>query len=185
MKNDKNLVWIDLEMTGLDPQVNRIIEMATVVTDAHLNILATGPVLSIWQPSAHLDAMDKWNTSHHTKTGLVDRVKNSTMTEADAEAETLAFLEQYVPKGKSPICGNTVSQDRRFLFNYMPTLERFFHYRHIDISTVKELAKRWQPDLVKKFVKENKHQALDDVLESIAELCFYRDNFFKFSSVNS
>jgi len=181
-KSTKNLIWLDMEMTGLDAKYERILEIATVVTDKYLNVLAHGPVLAIWQPTAILENMDRLNTEHHSQSGLIDRVTQNGVSETEAEAQTLAFLHQWVPKGKSPLCGNTVSQDRRFMTRYMPKLEQYFHYRHIDVSTVKELAKRWQPKLLTKFKKHGKHQALEDILESIAEMQFYRDNFFNISS---
>lgn len=176
-KSAQNLIWVDMEMTGLDPQFDRILEIATVITDKNLNILAQGPVLAIWQPTSVLSKMDKWNTEHHRDSGLTARVINEGISELEAQRQTLAFIKEWVPKGKSPMCGNTVSQDRRFMARYMPALERYFHYRHIDVSTLKELASRWCPKIVGKFKKQNKHLALDDILESIAELCHYRDHF--------
>lgn len=178
----QNLVWIDMEMTGLDPASERIIEIATIVTDSALNIIAEGPVLAVHQSDALLANMDHWNTTHHTDSGLVARVRQSKVSEAEAEAQTLAFLQQYVPAGKSPLCGNSVHQDRRFMRRYMPTLEAFFHYRIIDVSTVKELALRWAPQLYNGFQKETKHLAHDDVIESIEELKYYRECFFILSS---
>src|SRR5579883_2021118 len=169
-----NLIWIDLEMTGLRPEKDRIIEMATIVTDSHLNILAESPVFAIHQPSELLAGMDEWCTRQHTSSGLVARVQASTINEA--QAEMLAFLRQYVPEGKSPMCGNSVWQDRRFLARYMPALERYFHYRLIDVSTLKELALRWAPQIYNGFQKESRHLALDDIRDSIAELKYYRDN---------
>lgn len=169
-----NLIWIDMEMTGLNPEKERIIEIATVVTDSDLNILAEGPVFAVHQSDELLDGMDNWNTSHHNSSGLVARVKESTVTEAEAEKATLEFLRQYVPEGKSPMCGNSVHQDRRFLCRYMPMLESFFHYRLVDVSTLKELAQRWAPRVYSGFQKETKHLALDDVRESIDELRYYR-----------
>lgn len=177
--NEFRLVWLDMEMTGLDPQKERIIEVAVVVTEPDLTIVAEGPVLVIHQPDSLLDAMDSWNRSTHAKSGLTDKVKTSTLNEAQAEAQLIAFLSQYVPAGKSPLCGNTVSQDRRFMFNYMPKLEQFFHYRTIDVSTLKELARRWRPELLKGFEKRSKHEALADIYESIDELKYYRDTFIK------
>jgi oligoribonuclease len=174
-----NLIWIDLEMTGLDPEKERIIEIATIVTDPQLNILAEGPVFAIHQSDELLNAMDGWNTKQHNSSGLVTRVKASTVTEADAEAKTLEFLKQYVPAGKSPMCGNSVHQDRRFLLRYMPKLESFFHYRLVDVSTLKELAIRWAPQVSSGLAKESKHLALDDIRESIEELKYYRENLFK------
>lgn len=177
MRSD-NLIWIDLEMTGLNPEKERIIEMATIVTDSQLNVIAEGPVLAIHQPDELLNAMDAWNTKQHNSSGLVSRVKASTVTEAEAEARTLEFLKQHVPAGKSPMCGNSVHQDRRFLYRYMPELERFFHYRHIDVSTIKELALRWAPQVYGGLEKSAKHLALDDIRESIEEMKFYRANLF-------
>lgn len=172
------LIWIDLEMTGLRPDEDVIIEIATIVTDDHLNIVAEGPVLAIHQSDARLARMDEWNTRTHTGSGLVQRVKDSPYREAEAEALTIAFLQQHVIAGKSPMCGNSICQDRRFLARYMPNLEAFFHYRNLDVSTVKELAKRWQPEIVPGFSKHNKHEALADIIESIEELKYYRDCFF-------
>lgn len=171
----ENLIWIDLEMTGLDTDRDRIIEIATVVTDSQLTILAEGPMIAIHQPDQVLQGMDDWNTRQHGQSGLVDRVRRSDYDEAAAERETLAFLEQWVPAGKSPMCGNSICQDRRFLHRSMPLLESYFHYRHVDVSTLKELAQRWNPDLVKEFKKSGAHLAMDDVKESIRELRFYRD----------
>lgn len=179
MKNDSNLIWIDLEMTGLDPEKEVIIEIATVVTDAQLNVLAEGPALAIKQPDEKLDAMDAWNTRQHTQSGLVDRVKASTVDAKAAEVQTLAFLNHYVSKGASPMCGNTVSQDRRFLVKYMPELEAYFHYRHLDVSTLKELAARWCPEVLKGVEKDSKHLALSDIIDSINELKFYREKMMK------
>ncbi|MDJ0777463.1 MAG: oligoribonuclease [Gammaproteobacteria bacterium] len=175
--NDTNLIWIDLEMTGLDTQTDQIIEIATVVTDAGLEILAQGPVIAIHQPAAVLDAMDEWNTTHHGDSGLIRRVQESSSTAADAESETLEFLRRYVAAGKSPMCGNSICQDRRFLARLMPTLEAFFHYRNLDVSTLKELARLWKPELMAGFAKKGAHLALDDILESIEELKYYRERF--------
>ena len=178
-KNDQNLIWLDCEMTGLDPETERLIEIAVVVTGPNLEPRIEGPVLVIQQADALLDKMDKWNKSTHGKSGLIDKVKASTISEADAEAEILAFLKKYVPKATSPLCGNTISQDRRFLVKYMPKLDAFFHYRNIDVSTFKELAKRWKPEVYKAFKKQQKHTALADVHESIDELVHYREHFLK------
>jgi len=170
----ENLVWIDLEMTGLDPDRDRIIEIATIVTDSELGVLAEGPVIAIHQPDAVLDAMDDWNRTTHGASGLIDRVRRSHSTTADAEQQTLAFLEVHADPGSSPMCGNSICQDRRFLYREMPRLERFFHYRNLDVSTIKELARRWAPEVLAGLVKESRHQALDDVRESIRELGYYR-----------
>ncbi|MGL4379952.1 MAG: oligoribonuclease [Vibrio sp.] len=177
--SDQNLIWIDLEMTGLDPDSHKIIEMATIVTDSELNILAEGPVIAIHQPDAELAKMDEWCTSTHTASGLVARVKDSQVNEQQAVALTIDFLKQWVPEGKSPICGNSIGQDRRFLYRHMPDLEAYFHYRYIDVSTIKELTRRWQPELLKQFSKTGSHLALDDIRESIAELQFYRKTVFQ------
>ncbi len=174
-----NLIWIDLEMTGLDTLNDWIIEIATIVTDANLNILAEGPMLAIHQPDRVMNGMDEWNTEQHGKSGLTERVKQSSYDTAKAERETIEFLEQYVPKGASPMCGNSICQDRRFMARLMPDLEEFFHYRNLDVSTLKELAKRWAPDVAKGVVKQGKHLALDDIRDSINELAYYRDNFLK------
>jgi oligoribonuclease len=173
--NGSNLIWVDLEMTGLNPDKDRIIEMATIVTDTHLNLLAEGPVLAIHQPDTLLAQMDEWNTTHHTSSGLVDRVRASKIDEATAQAQTLEFIKKYVTAGKSPMCGNSVWQDRRFLARYMPELEQYFHYRLIDVSTLKELALRWAPEIYDGVKKEAKHLALDDIRESVQELRYYRD----------
>jgi len=173
-QNKNNLIWIDLEMTGLDTFNDVIIEIATVITDKDLTILAQGPVIAIHQPDSVLDAMDEWNQTHHGSSGLIKRVKESEYSMAQAEAETIAFLEQYVPKGASPICGNSICQDRRFLAREMPELEAFFHYRNLDVSTLKELAARWKPEILEGFSKKEAHLALDDILESIDELKYYR-----------
>ena len=168
-----NLIWIDMEMTGLQPDSDRIIEIATLVTDPQLNVIATGPVLVVHQPDAVLDAMDSWNKSTHAKTGLIERVRASALAEAEAEREALQFVAAHVPANTSPMCGNSICQDRRFLARWMPRLEAHFHYRNLDVSTLKELVRRWKPDL-KAFSKEGKHEALADILESIEELKFYR-----------
>ena len=177
--NEFNLVWIDMEMTGLDPDTDRIIEVAAVVTDANLNILAQGPVFAIHQSDAILDGMDAWNKGTHGRSGLIDRVKASTITEADAEAALVDFLRHFVPPGKSPMCGNSICQDRRFMARGMKKLEAFFHYRNLDVSTLKELCRRWKPALVSGFKKHQKHTALADIIESIEELRYYREHFIK------
>ncbi|AJC67832.1 MULTISPECIES: oligoribonuclease [Dickeya] len=179
MVNENNLIWIDLEMTGLDPERDRIIEIATLVTDANLNVLAEGPTLAVHQPDSQLALMDDWNVRTHTASGLVERVKASHVDEDAAQRETIAFLQQWVPAGKSPICGNSIGQDRRFLFRYMPELEAYFHYRYLDVSTLKELARRWKPEILAGFKKRNTHQALDDIRESVAELAYYREHFIQ------
>jgi oligoribonuclease len=179
-QDSQHLIWIDLEMTGLNPDSDLIIEIATVVTDKDLNILAQGPVLAVHQSDAALAAMDEWNQTHHGQSGLIDRVKASTINEAEAERLTIEFLKQWVPENTSPICGNSIGQDRRFLFRYMPKLEAYFHYRNIDVSTLKELAARWAPEVKNGFNKESTHQALDDIMESIEELRYYREHFIRF-----
>jgi oligoribonuclease len=176
---ETNLIWIDLEMTGLEPQRDQIIEIATVVTDAHLQILAQGPVIAIHQPDTIMQAMDEWNTRHHGDSGLIARVEKSTTSVADAEQETLEFLRAYIVPGKSPMCGNSICQDRRFMARLMPELEAFFHYRNLDVSTLKELARLWKPELTSGFSKKGAHLALDDILESIAELEYYRECFIR------
>ncbi|MEI6069075.1 MAG: oligoribonuclease [Methylococcaceae bacterium] len=176
----QHLIWIDLEMTGLNPDSDLIIEIATVVTDKDLNILANGPVLAVHQSDDALAAMDDWNQKHHGQSGLIERVKASTINATEAERLTLEFLKEWVPANTSPICGNSIGQDRRFLYRYMPTLEAYFHYRNIDVSTLKELAARWAPAVKDGFNKESKHQALDDIIESIEELRYYREHFIKF-----
>lgn len=175
----ENLIWIDLEMTGLDPDNDLIIEIATVITDKNLNVLAEGPVIAVHQSDAALAAMDDWNQKHHGESGLIERVKQSNISAAEAEAQTLAFLKQWLPAKTSPICGNSIGQDRRFLCRYMPELEGFFHYRNLDVSTVKELAARWAPQLKDGFTKKAAHRAMDDIIESIDELKYYRQHFFK------
>jgi len=178
--DSQNLIWIDLEMTGLDPDNDLIIEIATVITDKNLNVLAQGPVMAVHQSDAALAAMDDWNQQHHGQSGLIDRVKASPYSDAQAEQLTIDFLKQWVPENTSPICGNSIGQDRRFLYRYMPKLEAYFHYRNIDVSTLKELAARWAPEVKDGFNKESTHQALDDILESIEELRYYREHFIKF-----
>jgi len=178
-KNKQNLVWIDLEMTGLNPDTDKVIEIATIVTDSELNTLAEGPVLAISQPQSALDAMDEWNTTHHNASGLVKRVQASSVTEQQAIEQTIAFLKPWVDAGDSPLCGNSIGQDRRFLVRHMPALDAYFHYRNIDVSTIKELARRWDPQMLKGFSKKGAHLALDDIRESIAELQYYRKHFFK------
>jgi oligoribonuclease len=177
--NEMNLVWVDMEMTGLEPDTDRIIEVAVVVTDMHLNVLAEGPVFAIHQSDETLDKMDNWNKGTHGRSGLIERVKASTVTEAQAEQELIDFMRKWVPKGKSPMCGNTIGQDRRFMVRYMPKLEAFFHYRNIDVSTLKELGKRWKPEMVAGFKKHQMHTALADIVESIEELKYYREHFIK------
>ncbi|NOZ37122.1 MAG: oligoribonuclease [Gammaproteobacteria bacterium] len=174
-----NLIWIDLEMTGLDTQNDRIIEIATIVTDSNLNILAEGPMLAIHQPDEVMAAMDNWNTKQHGGSGLTERVRQSTLNEAEAQRQTIEFLQQYVSEGASPMCGNSICQDRRFLARCMPELEAFFHYRNLDVSSIKELAKRWKPEVSKGFVKNSSHLALDDTRDSINELIYYRQHFFQ------
>ena len=178
-QNKENLIWIDLEMTGLDSFNDVIIEIATIVTDKHLNMLAEGPVIAIHQSDKTLAKMDDWNQNQHGGSGLIARVKASQWNETQAEQATIEFLQQYVPAGASPMCGNTICQDRRFLARHMPELEKFFHYRHLDVSTLKELANRWVPGLAEKFKKDSKHLALDDIRDSIDELKFYREHFIR------
>ncbi len=177
--NSSHLIWVDLEMTGLDPETDTVIEIATIVTDAQLNMLAEGPVIAIHQSDERLAAMDDWNTSHHTASGLVDRVRASTYTLQQAADETVAFLKDWVPEGKSPMCGNSICQDRRFMVKHMPTLEAYFHYRNIDVSSIKELTRRWDAAVMRGFSKSSTHLALDDIRESIAELVYYREHVFK------
>jgi oligoribonuclease len=175
--NEFNLVWVDMEMTGLDPDRDRVIEIAAIVTDPNLNVLAEGPVFVIHQPDEVLDGMDAWNKGTHGRSGLIDRVKASTVTEEQASAEMVAFLKQFVPAGKSPMCGNSICQDRRFMARHMPTLEAFFHYRNVDVSTLKELCRRWRPELIAGFKKHQLHTALADIRESVEELRYYRQHF--------
>jgi len=174
-----HLIWLDMEMTGLNPDGDRIIEVAMIITDGQLNVVAESPVIAVHQPDSVLDAMDDWNKNTHGKSGLVARVKASAVSEAQAEQLLLDFLQQYVPAGKSPMCGNTICQDRRFMARWMPQLEAYFHYRNLDVSTLKELCKRWRPDIAKGVVKKGKHEALADILESIEELRYYREHFLK------
>lgn len=175
-----NLIWVDMEMTGLDPDKDAIIEIAVIVTDPELEVLAEGPVLAIHQPDAVLDGMDAWNKGTHGRSGLIDRVRASTVTEAEAEETVMDFLRPYVPKGKSPMCGNTICQDRRFMARGMPRLEAYFHYRNLDVSTIKELCRRWKPEIAAGFKKQQKHTALADIRESIEELRYYRQHFIHF-----
>ena len=175
--SDDHLVWVDMEMSGLDPESNRILEVAVVVTDGQLNVVAQGPVLVIHQTDEHMATMDAWNQGTHGRSGLTEKVKQSTLTEAQGEAQILEFLKTLVPAGKSPMCGNTIHQDRRFMARYMPTLEAYFHYRNLDVSTIKELCRRWRPEVYKGFEKKGAHTALADILESIEELRYYRDHF--------
>ncbi|MBD3755323.1 MAG: oligoribonuclease [Gammaproteobacteria bacterium] len=179
MKSDKNLIWIDLEMTGLEPKEHRIIEIATVVTDSELNVLAEGPVIAIQTAQEDLDKMDEWCVTTHGNSGLTQRIKESAISMRDAEQQTLEFLSQYVPKGKSPMCGNSICQDRRFLVEQMPELEAFFHYRNLDVSTLKELAVRWAPTVYQGYKKSGSHLAMADIMESIGELKHYREHLFK------
>ncbi len=175
----QNLIWVDMEMTGLDPDRNRVIEVATVVTDTNLVVLAEGPVLAIHQGAEIMQSMDDWNTRQHGGSGLTERVLNSDLSEADAAAETIAFLQQWVPAGTSPMCGNSICQDRRFMARHLPELEAFFHYRNLDVSTLKELVKRWAPGLESGFAKKGSHLALYDIYDSIAELRYYRETFIR------
>jgi oligoribonuclease len=179
-QDSSNLIWIDLEMTGLDPENDLIIEIATIITDKNLNIIAEGPVLAINQSNDALEAMDDWNQKHHGQSGLIERVKKSTTNDAEAERQTIEFIAKWVAKDQSPICGNSICQDRRFLYRYMPKLEDYFHYRNLDVSTLKELASRWAPEIQKGFDKKSTHKALDDIIESIEEMRYYREHFIKY-----
>jgi len=180
MPQDPNaLVWIDMEMTGLNSDTDKIIEIATIITNSNLDVIAQGPVLAVHQTDSVLGGMDEWNTRTHGGSGLTQRVRESTLSEADAERQTLDFIQQYVPKNKSPLCGNSICQDRRFMARGMPQLEAYLHYRNLDVSSIKELVRRWRPELANGFEKKNTHKALDDILESIAELKYYREHFFK------
>lgn len=178
-QDPNNLIWIDMEMSGLNPEVDRVLEVAAVITDSALNTVAEAPVLVIHQPDALLAAMDEWNRSAHTRSGLIEKVRASVLSEAAAEERMLAFLGEYVPPGVSPMCGNSVHQDRRFLARYMPRLEAYFHYRNLDVSTLKELARRWKPEIVAGLTKHGKHEALADVYESIEELKYYREHLLR------
>lgn len=177
MSFSENLVWMDLEMSGLDPEKERILEIATIITDSALNIVEEGPVIYVKQDQSVIDAMDEWNTEHHNASGLVDRVMKEGISEAAAEQQTLDFISRFVDERKAPLCGNSIGQDRRFLVRYMPRLEGYLHYRNIDVSTLKELCARWRPDLFGAMTKQGRHRALDDIRESIDELRYYRDNF--------
>jgi len=177
MHSANNLIWVDMEMTGLDPDKDMVIEIATIITDTHLNTLAEGPVIAVHQSNARLQAMDEWNTRQHTRSGLVERVKASDYDEHRAAQETIAFLEQWVPSGASPMCGNTICQDRRFMVRHLPQLEAYFHYRNLDVSTLKILMQRWRPELESGFIKTGTHLALDDIRESINEMRYYREHF--------
>ncbi|HEX9583178.1 MAG TPA: oligoribonuclease [Gammaproteobacteria bacterium] len=180
MENNDNLIWIDLEMTGLHPDRDRIIEIATIVTSSGLSIIAEGPVLAIRQSEAVLGRMDQWNVETHTRSGLIERVRASKLGESDAARQTLEFLREHVSPDSSPMCGNSICQDRRFLYRWMPELERFFHYRNIDVSSIKELCRRWAPQLAETHIKDSSHQAIQDIRDSIEELRFYREHFFRF-----
>jgi len=179
MQSANNLIWVDMEMTGLDPEADAVIEIASIITDSDLNTLAEGPVIAIHQSNARLEAMDEWNTTHHNASGLVARVKESSYDEQRAARETIAFLERWVPAGASPMCGNTICQDRRFMARHLPELEAYFHYRNLDVSSLKILMQRWRPDLAGGFDKSAAHLALDDIRESIEEMRYYRDHFLR------
>ena len=179
MKSPHNLCWLDMEMTGLNPDTDKIIEIAMIITDSDLNVLAQSPVYAVHQSDEILNAMDKWCTDTHTRTGLVERVCQSTFNEAQVERELIAFMEEWLPKNSTPMCGNTIHQDRRFMVRHMPELEAYFHYRNLDVSTLKELAKRWHPEVYRGVTKKGSHKALDDILESIEELKYYREHFLK------
>lgn len=183
VRNELNLIWVDMEMTGLDPDNDKVIEIAVIVTDSQLNVAVAGPVLAIHQSDVTLDAMDQWNKNTHGRSGLIDRVRASSVDEAGAVAELKAFLNLYVPPNKSPMCGNSICQDRRFMARHMPELESFFHYRNLDVSTLKELCRRWQPALLKGFTKRGAHTALADIQESIDELKYYREHFIREAAV--
>jgi len=178
-QNAENLVWVDLEMTGLDPDTDHIIEIATIVTDKNLEILAEGPMLAIYQPDSVLDAMDDWNREHHGNSGLIDRIRATRLTAAEAGAQTIEFMSQYVPARSSPMCGNSICQDRRFMYREMPELEAYFHYRNLDVSTLKELARRWAPEVFSSVTKRGIHLALEDIKDSIDEMTHYRDRFLR------
>ena len=179
MARQDNLIWIDLEMTGLEPETDRIIEIATIVTDSDLNVLAEGPVIAVHQPDSVLAGMDEWCVRTHGESGLTQRVRDSKISEAEAERMTIEFLQQYVDAGVSPMCGNSIGQDRRFLVRYMKDLEKYFHYRNLDVSTLKELARRWRPDVYKSLAKRSSHLALEDIRDSVAELKHYREHFLR------
>lgn len=181
-QNNTHLIWLDMEMTGLDPDSDRIIELAVVITDAELEIVAEGPVLAVHQPESVISAMDEWNTRTHGESGLIERVRASALDEDAAAARMLAFIQEHVPQRSSPMCGNSICQDRRFMARYMPELEAWFHYRNLDVSTLKELARRWRPDVLQGFRKEGRHEALADIHESIAELRHYREHFLRLQS---